>query len=373
MPDYQSPLSRFLHLVRSNDTNTYKQFSRLAALTVKLLPAGAMQRLEGWQKGRALRRFKHPHPPVYLLGHWRSGTSFLHFLLGEDPQFTYHTKFQTLFPNSFLVTEKTVKPLAEQLMHSFKAFRNWKNGISLNMALDSPSEIEISLLNQGQYESFHWGHFFPTSWKWYFDRYLFQETITEKERRRWRHHILNLNLKVNFQHPDKRLLVKNPGDTARVSEILNLYPNAKFIFIHRNPYDVFYSNKKLWNNLMRNFALEVVSQREIDRAILYTYRKMHENYVRDRKAIPQKNLIEISHNELKERPHATLEKIYAHLRLPGYAKAEPHFRHFLNKRQPGQIHQYDYRREDIEAINQAWHLAFEAWDYEMQQTDVQTP
>src|SRR4051794_3899053 len=50
-------------------------------------------------------------PPVFILGHWRQGTTHLHNLLALDPQFAYPTLFQTLYPRSFLTTEAFIPRL----------------------------------------------------------------------------------------------------------------------------------------------------------------------------------------------------------------------------------------------------------------------
>ena len=42
--------------------------------------------------------------PLFILGHWRSGTTHMHNLLGKDPNHTYPTLWQVIFPDSFLVT-----------------------------------------------------------------------------------------------------------------------------------------------------------------------------------------------------------------------------------------------------------------------------
>ena len=50
-------------------------------------------------------------PPLFILGHWRHGTTHLHNLLAQDPQFAYPTLYQTLYPRTFLTTERLVPRL----------------------------------------------------------------------------------------------------------------------------------------------------------------------------------------------------------------------------------------------------------------------
>jgi omega-hydroxy-beta-dihydromenaquinone-9 sulfotransferase len=46
-------------------------------------------------------------PPVFVLGHWRTGTTFLHNLLARDSAVAYPTTFECVFPSGFLLFERT--------------------------------------------------------------------------------------------------------------------------------------------------------------------------------------------------------------------------------------------------------------------------
>ncbi len=363
-----NPLARFHRLVQDHAEQGIDNRKRMYSIYLKMLPAGLMGRLEDWRYRRRVRKTRLHEPPLYLLGHWRSGTTFLQFLLGRDPNLVFHSKFQTFFPKSFLLTEETVKPIAKTFLNGFSGISAWRNGISLDMELDTPSEIEVSLMNEGSPVSFHWGHVFPRSWRYYFDRFLFQDGLTRREIRQWERDVHRLNRKVQLKHPQSRLMVKNPGDTARVNRILALYPDARFVFLHRDPYDVFYSNIKLWQNLLKNLSLQHMPKGELKQAILYTYRRMHKAYLEQRRLIPLGNLVEISHSELSADPVGTARSIYGSLGLDGWPQARVGIEAFAKKRQ--QTYQragYQYHYEDIEAIEREWGFMFDAFGYPLWQ------
>lgn len=364
MDSTATPFTTFCQIVKANEDQGIDHQQRLWAIYLKMLPTGLMSTLEDWRYRRRVRSFSLTRPPLYILGHWRSGTTFLQFLLGHDPGLVYHSKFQTFFPRSFLLTEETVKPLAKTFINAFSPVNAWRKGISLDMGLDTPSEIEVSLMNEASPVSFHWGHIFPRSWKYYFDRYLFQDDLTPREYLLWKRSVRRLNRKVQFKHPRKRVMVKNPGDTARIKAILELYPKAKFVFIHRHPYDVYYSNTKLWQNILQNISLQDMPDHELPEAIRYTYRRMHQAYLQQRPLIPRENLIEISHRDLSTDPVGTAAAIYDQLSLSGFEQARPHLEAFAKKRQgPYQPPSYDYDPEEITTLNEEWGFAFDAFGY----------
>ena len=49
------------------------------------------------------------------------------------------------------------------------------------------------------------------------------------------------NASVDIPRPN-RLLLKSPCHTGRIRHLLQLYPNAQFVFVHRHPIDVFLSS-----------------------------------------------------------------------------------------------------------------------------------
>lgn len=365
MLENRSPFVEFTKIVNKNGPVSMKRFPRLLAFYAKILPTRFLGFIEDSIYKRKLKRYHPKHPPVYILGHWRSGTSFLQSLLGAAPQFVYHTKFQTFFPESFLVTEKAVKQPATYILQNLGLIDSWHNGIAHNFSsLDTSSEIEVSMMNQAKAYSFHWGQIFPKSWNYYFDKYLFWDGIGNEEAKRWKSNVKHLNKKVNYLHPDCQLIVKNPGDTARMKQIHEIYPNAKFVFIHRNPYDVYYSTIKLWKKILGVLSLQEIDMEEIKTAVLYTYKRMHSNYIEHKKHVPKENIVEIPYGDLKNNALKTLQTIYSALDFEGYDEAKRSFRFYLNNisYKPSE---YEYLPSDIERINEDWAFVFEHFNYPM--------
>src|SRR5437879_2949234 len=54
--------------------------------------------LEHLRFDRAVNNLNIDEPPVFILGHWRSGTTYLHNLMCEDAQMGYVTTYQGIFP-----------------------------------------------------------------------------------------------------------------------------------------------------------------------------------------------------------------------------------------------------------------------------------
>ncbi|MEO0949430.1 MAG: sulfotransferase, partial [Cyanobacteria bacterium J06641_5] len=93
-------------------------------------------------------------PPIFIVGHWRSGTTFLYNLLSRSPQFAYVSPLATGLPWDFLTLARLVKPILEKALPKERFIDN------VRVNPDSPQEDEIGLASM-QVLSFYHGLYFP--------------------------------------------------------------------------------------------------------------------------------------------------------------------------------------------------------------------
>ena len=77
----------------------------IAAMTFVILLGSLSNGLQKLIWYRRVRRTEIKQPPLFIIGHWRSGTTWLHELLALDDRFTYPTTYVCFNPNRFLLTE----------------------------------------------------------------------------------------------------------------------------------------------------------------------------------------------------------------------------------------------------------------------------
>jgi len=65
---------------------------------------------------RVLNETPVPEDPVFIVGHWRTGSTFLHQLMAQDPRMTTPTLFQVALPEQFLVSHHFYEPVLKTLM-----------------------------------------------------------------------------------------------------------------------------------------------------------------------------------------------------------------------------------------------------------------
>ncbi|HID38625.1 MAG TPA: sulfotransferase [Calditrichaeota bacterium] len=204
------------------------------------------------------------HDPVFIIGHWRSGTTFLHYLLSQDKHFAFTNVFEGRNPHTFLSNQA----LLEKRLERYKPQKRVMDNVSVQLISPAEDEFAMAII---ALKSPLLGWLFPQN-RDYYDRYISFETVPEEELNYWKNRYLYFIKKLTLKYK-RQLLLKSPINTARIRHLLNIFPKAKFIHIHRNPYDVFRSSLKLFNTAVRNSELTNSSLQNFEEYILSHYKK----------------------------------------------------------------------------------------------------
>lgn len=251
------------------------------------------------------------NPPIFILGHWRSGTTYLHNLLSQDKRFAYPTTLQTVIPALFLKYGELFRPLVENSLPETRPEDN------VALGADLPQEEEYALGNLSPY-SFYNGWCFPKKMDLY-NNYVDFQNMSIAVIEDFKQIYLDYLKKVSFYHKQKRLILKNPSNTARVKLLLELFPDAKFVFIYRNPYHVYLSMKRNIEKEMTLYTVQKPPSWEVfENAMVDMYKRMFARYFEERSLIPKKNLVEVKYEDFVSSPLDYMEKIYTDLDLKQY-------------------------------------------------------
>lgn len=328
---------------------------KISIFIILLTPFRLLQ--GAWLKPRLKNPQLQDDAPVFVIGHWRSGTTHLHYLLAQDERFATLGAFQGFFFNIAFTAKWLFKPILRRVMPKTRPQDNVK------MYPEAPTEDEHALVTTTEKSGMHL-FFFPKN-RSYFDRYNCFDGISEKELKDWKMHFSRMLKQIElFQKPNKKLLLKNPHSTARIKVLSQMYPNAKFVFIHRNPYEVFQSMQTLFEKSVRSQFLQEFSEEELNELILYCYEKLMKTYLEQRNALPKSRWIEVAFADLEHQPIEELKNIYEHLDLGAFDILRPKLETYLEslgayKKNPSK--QLD--AELKQAIEHRWKFAFKEWNY----------
>jgi len=292
--------------------------------------------------------------PIFIIGHFRSGTTYLHNLMGRDKNLAYVSTFQTMVPGNFIFLSTFFKKLLSSSLPETRPMDDVK------MSAEYPYEEEYGIANLSPYSFYH-GWYFPSRMREYFDKYiLFKNPSLEKK---WKEVYSYFIRKVVYVWGNERIILKNPPNTGRIKQLLDIFPDAKFIHIYRNPYEVFFSTKRLYEGIMPIFTLQEYNMEEIERNIFYFYRAMYEKFFREENLIDEENYVEIRYEDFLKNPLNTLKKIYKDLKIPGFEKARSSFIAYIEEQKNYNARKYKIGEEDKEKIYREWKLTIDRWGY----------
>jgi hypothetical protein len=304
---------------------------------------------------RQVKRTVITKPPVFIIGHYRSGTTYLHKLLCADKQFGFLSYYDMICPNTSLLFGDWLKNVLQFIIKKLRiktAFFN--NTIP---SLDEPAEEERYLINKGSAFADYWKFVFPLK------KNIWQTDLLNNAtyQHNWKKEYTGLLKLITYKNKGKQLVLKSPCNTERIQYLLRLFPEAKFIYINRNPYHVFYSTTNLWQKAIQKFCLQIVTSKQLEEIIFTHYAYMREQYKSYKGLIPADNLIEVQYEALEARPLSIIKKIYNSLDIDGFQHAYNDFVCQLKKERIYSRFHYSYNKETMEKIEQHWSKYIYEW------------
>lgn len=310
-----------------------------------------------------IRKSQVSHDPIFILGHYRSGTTLLQKLLASDKRFGCLTNYDALFPNSNLLLGRAGKKLIQYLINVFK-IRNpfFHNSI---VSLNEPAEEDDFLMNKASPFSAYWGLIFPKRWRqWLNETHKFSDSNYCSC---WEGEYLHLLKYASFRNKDRQLVLKSPPNTGRVEILLRLFPNARFIFIHRNPYEVYYSTINMWKNaILKHYSLQRISDADLSEIVFGHFSQLIDQYLSVREKIPKGNLVEISFEELTADAVGTVGRIYKELQLPEFESTVDDLLKQLDQERNYQNFEHHFDSETLSRIGERWGKYISLWNYDLE-------
>ena len=316
-----------------------------------------------WERVRYGRRIRgtsiHPSP-IFIIGHWRSGTTHLHNLLCQDENLGSLTTFQAMAPGFCLVGGGAIKRFIARQARARYPTRLIDN---IPLAFDAPQEDEFALANLSMHSFVH-TFSLPRQAQEIFEQSVLFHGLSQRARSRWIDTYLTLLRKATLGCGGKRLVVKNCAHTARLRTLLELFPDARFIHIHRNPYEVFLSTLHMHRTVLPRSQLQEVEPDRIEAHVLWLYDQLMRRFLADRSLIPAGNLAELRFEDLEASPLDQLRQVYEELGLPGFAASESGFRSYMESVAGYRKNVYELDGDVIVKVNRHWPYAFEEWGYD---------
>jgi hypothetical protein len=308
---------------------------------------------EAWY-GRAIAATPIREAPIFIVGHWRTGTTLLHELLILDERHTYPNTYQCLEPNHFLLTEGLITRWLYFLMPSRRPMDNMKAG------WDRPQEDEFGMCMLGAhspYLSIAFPNRPPVD-----AEYLDLRGLSPSALNRWKQTFYSYLQRLTFKTP-KRLVLKSPPHSCRIPVLLELFPDARFIHIVRDPFVVFPSTVNLWKSLYRAHGLQKPTFEGLEEQVYQTFVKLYERLEEDKPRIAPDRFFELRYEDLVKDPIGQMRAVYERLKLGDFEKVLPRLEQYVAETAGYETNRYQLSPEKRAEVSQRWGEVIRRYGY----------
>ena len=351
-------LGPWLRLLRRNGLLSVHPFRYPLLIAVTFFSSlnGALRIAQRITHGKRLTQTPLPAAPLFIVGHWRSGTTYLHELMVQDQRFASPTSLQCFLPHHWLLTGWLFNRFGSFLLPKKRPMDNVETG------WDRPQEDEFALLSMGApspYERMA----FPNHPPRHMD-YLTMEGLSDDELERWSSKLKEFLVTIAYKNPGKQIILKSPPHTGRVKLLAKLFPEARFVHISRNPYSVFASTRRLWQSLDEVQGLQLPRHEALDDYVFESFDRMYSAFERAREELPDDRICDVKYEDLTRDPLGQLSAIYQHLNLGDFNAARERVTAFTSKQRDYRTNQHSLDEATRKTIYQRWSGYFRRYGYD---------
>jgi hypothetical protein len=305
--------------------------------------------------GRRIRATRPVAPPIFILGHWRTGTTFLQEMLWHDPRLATPSNYQTYSANHFLLTEYLAQRLLKFLLPAKRPMDN------VTMQWESPQEDEWARVTMGlpsPYLRCAFSNEVPP-----FADYSDMHGLSSAEIDVWKNGFIRFLQCVTLR-TGKRLVFKSPHNTGRIQLLHQMFPDAKFIHVTRHPFTFFPSTLRMYRSFDDSQSLQKPKEKDgLETYVLETGKQMYESYGRYRPQLPDSQIMDVRYEDLIRDPLATMSEIYARLDLGSIDPAREGFERYLAPRTHYATNRHQLSDYWQQRISAEWREYFDEFGY----------
>lgn len=316
--------------------------------------AGAIQRV---LLNRKISETNIKEPPIFVIGHWRSGTTLMHELLALDDRFAYPSTLDSFTANHFLVSRYLIGPLLWLILPRKRPMDD------MAIRVDSPQEDDFALCGYGVATPYR-RVAFPNRKSQ--DHLQLNLSNAEPQQRLELQTALEYYLKsLTIRYGGRRLVLKSPPHTGRVKQFAQWFPQARFVHLSRHPNKLVPSTMRLWETLdaIQGFQVPKYDQIWLRNYVFECKDLMYQAYFAQRDSLPSNQLAEIRFEDLVASPVKVMAQVYDQLELDGFERQIPKIEEYFRSRKKHRMRTGGVDPEFADDIDHHWREYIEAFGY----------
>jgi hypothetical protein len=265
------------------------------------------------------------HPiekPLFILGNLRSGSTFLHRLLSRDKEtFTSLTTWDIYLTPS--VTQKKITQFVARLDNNFFGGTMHKLLHKFDAATLGKLKIHpISFFQPEEDENIHlhiWDGYFVTFLFPFMDEMPnyqhFDEALSPEHKKRIMTFYRSMIQRHMYATGQRYFVAKNPAFSAKIETLVEFFPEARIIYLARNPLDMLPSTISWINYARRQFTDPGDGFFYIDEIVDMT-RYWYSHPLEYLDAHPSPRHLIMKYDDLIQRPETVIRAFYEQFGYP---------------------------------------------------------
>lgn len=280
--------------------------------------------------------------PVFIVGLPRSGTTVLHTLLGTDPTHRVPRTWEVISPSPPSVQDRQQRiRYADRDLAMLRWLAPTFEHVHATGA-DLPQECVSLMSPTFMSDQFDTMYNIPSYRAWFFGQDL--RPAYEFHRRFLQH--------LQFRRSAERWILKAPAHMFASSALLSIYPDAKFVQLHRDPIEAVASVSSLVTILRRVFS-DAVNPVQIGGDAMVYWSEALKTFMRVRDGLPPDRVCDVHYDELRRDPIAATNHVYEHFGWRFKKEIEDKMRAALTKQtsRTNGAHRYNAAYFQLEGMN----------------------
>jgi hypothetical protein len=278
--------------------------------------------------------------PIFVLGLPRSGTTFLHNLLADDPGNLTPRCWQTVFPYPIGAQKNGSRDRRPELTaRQYSQFLMLAPELPSLHPLDAHAAQECIEITGHVFRSlrFDTTHYIPSFQQWL-------EDVGHLEAYRFHKRFLQ---HLQHQNGAGQWILKSPDHIFALEALCEVYPDARFVFVHRDPMKVLPSVARLTEILRQPFTRKI-DRLQIGRQVSSRWELGSKLLIEAAdwlKSSPER-IVHIRYKDLVRDPYSIVTDLYRHFGMNLSGQGEQGLKRSIAERPDGGYGRNSYRFED---------------------------
>jgi len=220
----------------------------------------------------------------------------------------------------------------------------------VKLGMDEPQEDEYALFRMSTHSPLE-DLIFPKDKAYFLKPYSDFIPKNEEDLQEWKNALMLFYKKIMIAGGDnKKLLMKNPFHSMRIPLLKELFPQARFIVIDRNPEVLIPSTIRMWDIVGRQNAMNRQWKTPEFVEVVKFYKRLREKMKEDLTDIPISRKISIQFDRLEAEPVSVVKRIYEHFQLPYNNNFDQSLRGFIQSNRGYKKNTYQLSKKQVQIL-----------------------